>query len=353
MNRNPIILLLPAVIVFSSCVNKSEKLRGKSPVLVDVIVAKKVHFNSNVEVNGEVLSQEMVDLHPEISGRLIYLHIPDGAFVHSGTVLAKINDADLVAQLEQQKVQYDLATKTEQRLKELLKVNGINQSDYDAALSQVNTVNANIKVLDAQIDKTIVKAPFSGKLGLRVVSPGAYVTPQSLLGTLEKSDSIKIDFTVPEYYASLVKPGDTVSIQTNETDKYRKAVISAIEPQVNTTTRNILARARLKSGNISPGTFVKVLLRREENGILVPSNAIIPDASSNQVIVVKKNRGVFKNVETGVRNADQVELTKGVNPGDSVVVSGVLFVRPNAVVKIRSVKEQNMVNDPDSNQVVQ
>jgi membrane fusion protein, multidrug efflux system len=353
MNRNSIIILMLTILALSSCKHKSEKAREKTAVLVDVIVAKNVRFSSNVEVNGEVLSQEMVDLHPEINGRLTYLHIPDGAFVRAGTVLAKINDADLVAQLEQQKVQYDLASKTEQRLRELLKVNGINQADYDAALSQLNTVQANIKVLNAQIDKTIVRAPFSGKLGLRVVSPGAFVTSQTLLGTLEKSDSIKIDFTVPEYYASLVKPGDTISIQTNETNKYQKAVISALQPQINTATRNIMARARLKSGNMSPGTFVKVLLNREENGILVPSNAIIPDATSNQVIVIKNKKGIFVNVETGVRNADQVELTRGVNPGDSVVVSGVLFVRPNAVVKIRNVKQQNLVVDSDSNQVVQ
>jgi membrane fusion protein (multidrug efflux system) len=353
MNRNPIIILLFSVIVFSSCKPKSEKVKEKPPVQVDVIVAQKQQFASTVEVNGEVLSQESVDLHPEINGRLTYLNIPDGASVKSGTVLARINDADLVAQLEQQKVQFDLATKTEQRLNELLKVNGINQADYDAAVSQVNTVNANIKVLNAQIDKSVVRAPFNGRLGLRVVSPGAYVTPLTLLGTLEKSDSIKIDFTVPEYYAALAKAGDSVSIQTNETDKYQSAVISAIEPQINTSSRNIKARARLKGGNISPGTFVKVHLNKDENGILVPSNALIPDAISNQVIVIKKNRGVFINVETGVRNADQVELTKGINTGDTIVINGVLFVRPNAKVKIRSVKELTRVRIPDSNKVSQ
>jgi membrane fusion protein (multidrug efflux system) len=351
MNRNPIILLLLAVLIFSSCKNKSAKVREKPPVQVDVIVAQKVHFQSTIEVNGEVLSQESVDLHPEINGRLTYLNIPDGASVKAGTVLARINDADLVAQLEQQRVQYDLAIKTEQRLSELLKVNGINQADYDAAVSQVNSVNANIKVLNAQIDKSVVRAPFTGRLGLRVVSPGAYVTPQTLLGTLEKSDSIKIDFTVPEYYADLAKAGDSVSIQTNETDRYQSAVISAIEPQINTSSRNIKARARLKGGNISPGTFVKVRLNKEENGILVPSNALIPDATSNQVIVIRKNRGVFVNVVTGVRNADQVELSKGINTGDTIVINGVLFVRPNAKVKIRTVKDSNSISIPDSNKV--
>jgi membrane fusion protein (multidrug efflux system) len=322
------------------------------PVIVDVIVAKSVHFTSSVEVNGESLSQEMIELHPEISGRLIYLNIPDGALVKKGSVLAKINDADLQAQLEQQKVQSDLAIKTEQRLRDLLKVNGINQSDYDAALSQVNLTNANIKVLNAQIDKTVVRAPFSGRLGLRMVSPGAYVTPQTLLGTLQQTDSIKIDFTVPEFYSSLVHVGNSINIETNETDKKQIAVISAIEPQINVETRNIKARARIKSGEINPGTFVKVLLNQDEEGIVVPANAIIPDARSNQVVVIKDRKAKFVNVETGIRNADVVELTRGVNQGDTIVVSGVLFVRPNSVIKIRTVKTPPSESVQDTNSVV-
>ena len=344
-----IVLFLP--LTFISCGHKTTISKDKPAVTVDVIVAAKVHFSSSVEVNGETLSDEMIDLHPEISGRLTYLNIPDGATVTKGTILAKINDADLQAQLEQQKVQLVLAKKTEQRLKELLVVNGINQSDYDAALSQVSVITANINVLNAQIDKTVVRAEFSGKLGLRMVSPGAYVTPQTLLGTLQETENIKIDFTVPEFYASLVKVGKPVLIQTNESEEKQSAVISAIEPQINVATRNIKVRARLKSEKISPGTFVKVLLNKDEEGIVVPSNALIPDASSNQVVIIKKRRAVFVSVETGIRNADTVELTGGVNAGDTIVVSGVLFVRPNALVKVRSIKTQTLTSTPDSNLV--
>ena len=346
------VIVLFVMLSLLACKRKTEKIRDKIPVTVDVIIAETVKFPSSIEVNGTSLSEEMIELHPEISGRLTYLNIPDGAEVKEGSVLAKINDADLQAQLEQQKVQLDLAVKTEQRLRELLTVNGINQSDYDAALSQVNTINANIKVLNAQIDKTVVRAPFSGRLGLRMVSPGAYVTPQTLLGTLEESENIKIDFTVPEFYAKLARVGYTVFIQTNESDEKKTAVISAVEPQINVETRNIKVRARLKSSNISPGTFVKVLLNKDEEGIVVPSNALIPDASSNQVIVIKKKKAVFVKVETGIRNADVVELLNGVNSGDTIVVSGVLFVRPNTFVKIRDVKTQAITNALDSNLVV-
>lgn len=351
MNDKGYIIVLFAMLSLLSCRKRTEKIKDREPVTVDVIVAQKVLFPSSIEVNGESLSEEMVELHPEISGRLTYLNIPDGATVEKGTLLAKINDADLQAQLEQQKVQLDLAVKTEKRLKELLAVNGINQSDYDAALSQVNTTDANIKVLNAQIDKTVVRAPFSGKLGLRMVSPGAYVTSLTLLGTLQQSDNIKIDFTVPEFYANLVRVGKTVSIQTNESDEKQPAVISALEPQINIDTRNIKVRARLKRGNISPGTFLKVLLNKDEEGIVVPSNALIPDASSNQVIVVKKMKAVFVNVETGIRNADVVEILSGINSGDTIVISGVLFVRPNSFLKIRNIKTQTLSAVPDSNQV--
>ncbi len=345
------IIFLFFIMGSSGCKKKAVRAKGIAPVTVDVIIAKKVVFPSTIEVNGVSLSEEMIELHPEISGRITYLNIPDGALVEKGAVLVKINDADLQAQLEQQKIQLDLAQKTEQRLKQLLTVNGINQSDYDVALSQVNSVNANIKVLKAQIDKTVVRAAFSGRLGLRMVSPGAYVTPQTLLGTLQETENIKIDFTVPEYYKDLARVGNKILIQTNESDEKQTAVISAIEAQINVETRNIKVRARLQNSNISPGTFVKVLLGRDEEGIVVPSNALIPDASSNQVVIVKNRKAVFVKVETGMRNADVVELSDGINPGDTIIVSGVLFVRPDALVKIRTVKKQALESIPDSNLV--
>lgn len=160
MNKIRCIIFLFVMLGFVSCKQKADKTKDKLSSMVDVMIAEKINFPSSIEVNGVSLSEEMIELHPEISGRLTYLNIPDGSPVAKGTLLAKINDADLQAQLEQQKVQLDLAIKTEQRLKQLLTVNGVNQSDYDAALSQVNTINANIKVLNAQIDKTVIKAPY-------------------------------------------------------------------------------------------------------------------------------------------------------------------------------------------------
>jgi len=336
-------LLIVCSLLINSCKSKKKDIAPKErpAIVVDVIIAGNDNATSTLEVNGSVLSNESVELRPETSGRLIYLNIPDGAKVSQGTVLARVNDAELQAQLEQQKSQLDLAQKTEKRLANLLKVNGINQADYDVAVNQLNTIQANIKVTAALIEKTVIKAPFSGELGLRLVSQGAYVTPNTLIGTLQQTDKVKIDFSVPETYADIIKKGDKIKvISSNSTEPY-DASIHAIEPQVNSVSRNIKVRAFLTNGLILPGSFVKVIMEQQRQSIMVPSNAIIPDALSNQVVVIHKNKATYTNVETGIRNANQVELVKGINIGDSIVVSGMLSMRPNAMVKVQKVKKLN------------
>ena len=336
------IICLPIIVAaLISCKGEAKDkaiTKEKPPVSVDVIIAKNTDFSSDIEVNGTVLSEEMIELHPEVGGRLTYLNIPDGASVTAGTILAKVNDADLQAQRQQQNVQLELAEKTEQRLSKLLAVNGVDQAGYDAALSQVKLYKANIDVLDAQINKTVIKATFTGRLGLRLVSEGAYVSPATAIGTLQQTDKIKIDFAVPEAYENLIKIGKTIAIQTNTSKENFTATISAIEPQISKTTRNINVRARLSHGNISPGAFVKVLLNENMRGIVVPTNAIIPDALSSQVVLVKNGKATFQNVETGIRTSDIIEITDGLQLGDTIVVSGVLYVRPNGNVKIKKVR---------------
>lgn len=346
MINKGIVCFLFLVSFLLSCKQKNNEkvLSGQPAVPVEVIVASQEEVQSSLEVHGSVLSNEMAELRPEISGRLVYLNLPDGATVKEGTLLARVNDAELQAQLEQQKTQLELATKTLKRLSDLLKVNGVNQADYDAALSQVNTIQANMKVINAQIDKTVIRAPFTGELGIRVVSPGAYVTPQTLLGSIHQTEKVKIDFTVPETFSSLVFKGNKVSIQADAFPENFDATITAIEPQINTVSRNIKARAILTSGTIQPGAFVKVFLHQSRSGIMVPSNAVIPEAFSNQVVVVRNKKAVFTNVETGIRNANLVELTSGVASGDTIVISGMLFVRPNAPISVKNVRNLKELN---------
>ena len=136
-------------------------------------------------------------------------------------------------------------------------------------------------------------------------------------------------------------------MQSSASDEKYTATISAIEPQINTATRNIKIRAKLANSKLNPGSFVKVILDNNANGIVVPTNVIIPDAFSNQVVIIKGGKVVFRNVETGIRTASIVEITKGLEAGDSVIVSGVLFVRPNSKIKIKEVKKIGKLINPD------
>src|SRR6185437_419163 len=298
-------------------------------------------ISNQIEANGSVMANEYVELHPEISGRIVYLNVPEGGSVTKGTVIARINDADLQATLEKSKAQLELNQKTAEREKKLLDINGINEADYDLAVSNVNSTKADIDYTQAQLDKTVIRAPFDGIVGLRQVSPGAYVTPANVIATVQQLDKIKVDFTVPEQYASVIRPGSLVDIQLDaQTNARRKGLIVATEPQINTTSRNLKVRALLREGQANPGAFVKVFVNAgiSKKAIMVPTNCIIPEDKNNQVMVVRSGKAKVVNVETGVREADNIEITRGLAMGDTVIVTGVLFARPDRPVSIRSVK---------------
>ena len=333
-----------ALISITGCEDKSavsnNPKSGSSSTIVDVIVAEPQIITNHIEVNGTVVANEYVDLHPEASGRIIYLNVPEGKQVQAGTVIARVNDADLRAQIAKSKVQLDLAQKTEERYRQLLDVNGINQSDYDAALNTVNGYKADIEYYQAMLDKTVIRAPFSGVVGLRQVSLGAYVSPTTLIATIQQLDKIKIDFTLPEEYGNIIKKGGLVDVEVDAASQTRKkAEILAIEPQVNQSTRNLKVRAILQNSKANPGAFVKVYVNAgiDKNALLVPTNCIIPDDKNKQLVLVKNGKASFVNVQTGLRQANNVEITSGIKQGDSVVVTGVLFARPKSPLKVRSV----------------
>ena len=344
------------IIGFYSCKDKaklSKTPKPNPPTIVDVMIAEPQAVNNIIEANGTVVANEYVELHPEVSGRLTYLKVAEGSHVTQGTVIAKINDGDLRAQLGKSKVQLDLAETTVGRYKQLLDVSGINQSDYDIAVNAVNGYKADIKYTQSLIDKTVIRAPFTGVVGLRQVSPGAYVSPSTIIATIQQISQVKIDFTLPEAYGNIIKNGATINVALDANGgKKEKAIIVATEPGANTDTRNIKVRAVLQNSTVNPGAFVKVYIDEGGNrtAILVPTNSIIPDDKNNQVVTVKHGTANFVNVQTGNTLSNMVEIMSGLNKGDSVVVTGVLFARPKAKLKVRSVKKLTELAVKDSTQ---
>ncbi len=338
-------------LLLTACKQKKEAPKqnsGPQSVMVDVLIATPQTVYNSLEANGSVVAFEYVELRSEVNGRLTFLNIPEGQKIEKGTIVARINDADLQAQLNKTKVALELASKTEERLRKLISINGVNQAEYDVSLNAVNGLKADLMYTQSLIDKTVIKAPFSGVLGLRQVSPGAYLTNANIIATLQQIDKIKIDFTLPEEYSGMIKKGDTVNVQVNTNDQnIKKAVIVATEPQANQATRNLKVRAILQDANVNPGAYVKVLITstNQQQSILVPTGAIIPDDKNKQLVLAKSGKAVFVTVETGVRQANNIEITKGINIGDSVIVTGLLFTRPNSQVKVRSIKTMEQLGN--------
>ena len=314
----------------------TDKFNANAPVSVDIAIAASQVIDKVIEVNGSVAASEFVDIRPETNGRIVFLQIPEGKMVAAGTVLAKLNDADLQAQMQKIKVQLALATITEQRNYKLIQAKGINQSDYDFSLQQVNSLKADMAYTQSLIDKTVIKAPFTGQIGLRQVSLGANINTATTIVTLQKVDQLKVDFTLPEIYQHYIKVGKKVTVESIANPGVKmSATIAAIEPQIIATSRNIKVRANLQ-GKLIPGAYTKVFLgeNQQKPSILVPSNIIIPDSKVKQLVVVKNGKAKFINVETGYRTSAGVEITSGVKVGDSLIVAGMLFVRDGSDLKI-------------------
>lgn len=308
------------------------------PMRVDGYIVMPQPFQENIEVPGSIVANEMAEIHPEVAGRIVQLNVAEGRYVGKGTVLAKLYDGDLRAQLNKLQIQLALAQKTEERQAQLLKIQGISQQDYDISLLQVNSLRADIGIIQTSISKTVVRAPFSGKLGLKNISPGSYVSPASVIAIINQTDQLKLDFAVPEKYIDQIKNGQLVTFTFEGSKKQLGAKVIATESNVTENTRSLTVRAAVlgKEEGLLPGAFAKVQLSfdPDPNALLVPTQAVLPQARGKKVILYKGGTAIFADVTTGVRDSARVQIVDGLKPGDTVVVTGLLSVRPEAKIQI-------------------
>jgi membrane fusion protein, multidrug efflux system len=322
--------------------------KGKSgPQIIGVtgFVAEYSRLSNNLNTTGTVIASDEVELQPEISGRITYLNINEGGFVSKGTLLAKLNDAELKAQLKKLQAQQSIAVSNEKRLAELLKINGVSQQEYDMAVNTLNNILADIDLLNAQIDKTEIRAPFSGKLGLRNISMGAYISPATVITTLQNVSQLKLDISVPEKYAAVIEEGNKMQCKVDGIANPFLARVIAIQPQIDESTRNLKVRAVIENADrkLVPGAFVKVQIRLKEiaDAIMVPANSIIPDAQSKKLIIADSSKAKFVVVETGIRMENEVQILSGIQTGDTILTSGILQVKPNMGVRFTKVTRRS------------
>ncbi|MEK7256603.1 MAG: efflux RND transporter periplasmic adaptor subunit [Bacteroidota bacterium] len=348
----PLLLLTILPLVFSCQSKKEQKapaggggapggMRG-GPVQVEAFIAKTKVLAENLEAPGTLLPFEETEIRPEISGRLVSLNVQEGAAVQKGALLAKLFDEDLQAQLKKLQVQLEIAQKTLERQRELLKISGISQQEVDLSELQVNNIKADIELVRVNISKTEIRAPYSGKLGLRNVSVGAYVSPSTLLTTLRQVSQLKLDFTVPEKYSEFFSKGKTVRFTVAGNEKQFSAQLVATETEVEANTRSLKIRALVQGNHpsLQPGAFAKVILKLGDQipSVIVPTQAVIPQARNKQVVIFANGSPKFQVVETGIRDSSFVEITEGLKAGDTVVVTGLLAIRPESKLKLTKIQ---------------
>jgi membrane fusion protein (multidrug efflux system) len=309
--------------------------------VVEGFVVKPTDIRQSISISGSLKAFEETMLMPDVSGRVVTLNLPEGKLVKQGTLLVKLFDDDLQASLRKSQAQLELAQQTQKRQAELIKVSGVSQSDYDQAVLQVNSINADIEILKAQIRKTEVRAPFDGVIGLRGVSVGAEITPGTPLATIRSVQQLKLDFSVPEKYSGVVKSGTKVTFSVQGDDAMHDATVIATEEGIDVTTRNLKARAVVKNkdATLKPGAFANVELELGENknALMVPTQAVIPQERTKQLIVAKNGKTKFVTITTGVRQASTVEVLDGIVAGDTVVTTGLLFLKPGSDLKFSKV----------------
>ncbi len=341
-----VVILLALKFIFFKSNSATTVSTGAAPknqaVPVSAIIAKTSCLNNKVNASGTVLANEEVELRPEASGKILQINFRESSHVSKGDLLIKINDADLIAQLKKLQLQVKLSSEQETRQNKLLDIHGISQEEYDISLNQLNSLKADEDYTRAQLAKTELRAPFSGVIGLKNVSEGSYVSPSESIAWLQQIDPVKIDFSIPEKYASMIHRGDKINFTASNTKEDFNGEVYAIQPRIDVSTRTLQVRALCanKEGKIIPGAFVKIelVLKEINDAILVPTEAIIPVLKGKNVFLFKNGKSEAHPVETGIRNDNSIQVVDGIEVGDTIITSGIMQMRTGMSVKLTGVK---------------
>lgn len=311
----------------------------KSATTVNGIVIKTATFDNNLALSGSIEANEQVEIHTEVSGIVEGIFFNEGSTVKKGQVLLKVNDIELKAQLKQAQTKEGLAAENERRAKLLLQKEAISQEEADIARADHASAQAQTQLIRAQISKTSVRAPFSGKIGLRSISPGTYITPAVLVAKLVNTSKLKITFSIPEKYAAEVKSGSIIDFKVSGSNKTYNAKIYAIEPEVAVATRTLQIRALADNvdGKLFPGTFadIKLPLNIIKDAIVVPSQAIVPIQDGKKVYVANNGQAKEVMVDATTRTDSSILILAGLKPGDTLITSGVMSLKDEAPIKVK------------------
>lgn len=301
-------------------------------------VLRPDRLESSIASTGNVLANEDVEIRSEVQGKIVRIAFKEGARARKGELLVKIDDSELRAKAVQADARRKLAEDNEYRMRKQLEIQAVSQKDYEQTASELALAKGDVQLLRAQIDKTELRAPFSGVLGLKLVSEGAYVSPNTLITTLQEIDPVKIDFTIPGKYFGNVKAGLPIRFTIQGSETRFQGKVYAVEPRIDPESRTLRLRALCPNadGRIPPGSFatIEVALQTVEAALTVPTEALSADARGSKVFLYRGGKAEPRLVQAGLRTDSLVQIMKGLSAGDTVITSGVVQIRPGAAVSL-------------------
>jgi len=311
---------------------------GAQALFASGFLVTPTQMNELIYSTGSLIPDEEVELSFETSGKVVGIFFNEGTRVKKGELLAKINDRHLQAQLLKLQAQRKLTEEREFRQRQLLDRDAISRESYDQVATELQAQEADIMLIEARIAETELRAPFDGIVGLRMISEGAFATTQTKIVRLVKITPLKIEFSIPERYAGEISPGYPISFAIDGIPKTFTANVYAVDPKVDINTRTIIARALYPNTNeeLKPGRYasVRALLSQIDNAISIPTEAVIPEMDGEKVFIIKNGKAEQVRVTTGLRTESQIQITSGLNIGDTLLTTAILQLRHGMPVQL-------------------
>ena len=343
INRLFILHILVLLLIFSSCESKEKNntnntSNSSKQLSVDAVIVEGQYLKTTFTTNGRLMPNEQVRLMPEIAGRVIEINFDEGAFVKKGNLLVKIDDRIYLAEKKKLEAQLALADKDLERNQNLFKSEAVSEEELDMSKNAVEILKAELEIVKTNIDRCNIRAPFDGIAGFREVSLGAFLSNSDVITTFSQIQPIKLEFEVPENLRKYINANDTVNFEIHGSDELYQAKIYAIDQitnEVNNTFRIRALKPNLKT-TLSPGNFtsVNIILKESENAILIPTDAVKPSMTKKEVYVVRNGKAVAQEIKTGDRREKLIEITAGINIGDTILTTGLLQVRDSMQVEV-------------------
>ncbi len=308
---------------------------ARGPVGVEAARAEQVSLSETVSTVGTLRANESVVVKPEIAGRIDRIGFDGGSLVRKGTLLVVLDAAVAAAEVEQIRAELALARSNYQRTADLAGQKFVSESARDQAASNLKVVEARLKLAEAKLAKTEIRAPFSGRLGLRNFSVGDFIREGAELVALEDVSQMKVDLRLPERYLGQLRQGQALELEFDAYPGRRfGAVLEAIDVQVDANGRSVVARGRMPNpdGLLRTGMFAKVslTLSQRANAVMVPEEALVPAGEQQFVYRIDDGKAVRVRVRTGLRRDGKVEIVEGLRGGDQVVTAGQLKLTRDA-----------------------